>query len=151
MEYQKMRHRVIVFAGILALGIVTNAEAAMRDDARGECTLATLNGTYGFTGTGTIVGLGPVANVGTIAFDGNGTVSIEVTQSLDGQIARRSFVGVYWVNSNCTAAADFSGATQDIVILAEGEELMWIRTNPGLVVTATAKKQARHRKDDDGR
>ena len=142
MEYQKMQHRVIVFAGILALGIVTNAEAR-RDDER-ACTLATLNGTYGFTGTGTIVGLGPVANVGTIAFDGNGTVSIEVTQSLNGQIARRSFVGVYWVNSNCTGSADFSGATLDLVIVARGEELMWIRTNPGLVVTATAKKQARH-------
>lgn len=150
MKHQKMRHRVIVFAGILALGIVTNAEA-MRDDAGGGCTLATLNGTYAFTGSGTIVGLGPVANVGTITFDGNGTVSIEVTQSLNGQIARRSFVGVYWVNSNCTASADFSGATQDILILARGEELMWIRTNPGLVVTATAKKQSPHPKNDDGR
>jgi hypothetical protein len=133
--------------GILVLALVTNAEAG-RDDEK-ECTLASLNGTYGFTGTGTIVGLGPVANVGIITFDGNGTVSIEVTQSVNGGIGHPSFVGVYWVNSNCTGSADLSGGTLDLVILARGEELMWIRTNPGLVVTAVAKKQSRHNKDDN--
>jgi hypothetical protein len=138
----------IMCSGVLAFVVVPSAEAKpdqREDPSRGVCTLGSLNATYAFTGIGTIVNEGPVASVGTITFYGDGNLSNAFTQSRNGTVVQLAFTGVYTVNADCTGSASLSaGQTLDFVILARGDELMWIRTNPGLVVTAIAKKQFRH-------
>ena len=109
------------------------------------CTLASLNGPYGFTGTGTIIGEGPVASVGTFTFDGEGIIVGHFSQSRNGNLNHQSPTGTYTVNSNCTGSWTLSnGSEVDFVIVAGGDELMWVRTDPGVVITAVGKKQFEH-------
>jgi hypothetical protein len=115
-----------------------------------ECRLATLNGTYAFTGTGRLTGDVPVANVGIFSFDGRGNIYSDATTSRGGVFARTVGTGTYSVNSDCTGSWTLFlpdppfQSDANFVIIADGSELMWIRTNPGTTVTAFAKKQFRH-------
>ena len=64
---------VIVFATVFVLGILPKAQAG----ERGECSNASLRGSFGFTNTGTNLALpsplaGPIAQIGRQTFDGRG-------------------------------------------------------------------------------
>jgi hypothetical protein len=106
------------------------------------CTLSTVKGPYGFILNGTLVGLGPLGSVGLVTFDGAGQWSAEGTISINGSVFTASFNGTYSVNSDCTGTQVGSdGSTATFVILARGNELLVIMTNPGEVATMTMKKQ----------
>jgi len=140
---QRTFHIGVALVALLCSGAVSRAHA-QSDDQQSDftCTLQTLAGTYGFTGTGTKPGVGPVASVGTFTFDGAGNVSNHFTQSNNGVITLQiSRTGTYTVATDCTGSwALLDGQTANLVILGKGNELMWIRTNPGFVITAIAKK-----------
>lgn len=82
----------------------------MAAKASSNCSLATLNGTYGFIGQGTILaqlpGLPPppfpTAGSGIATYDGNGNFSVKATQSLNGAISTGTGTGTYTVNPDCT-------------------------------------------------
>ena len=65
-----------------------------------ECSLQTLNGRYGFSIEGTIVGTTPLLFVtsGTIVYEGNGNLSGEGPTSFDGSVILGTFAGTYTVN-----------------------------------------------------
>jgi hypothetical protein len=71
---------------LLALGL---APAAKADDK--GCTNASLNGTFSQKGSGVITAppsiAGPMANVGTLTFDGRGAVTGALVNNLNGTIA----------------------------------------------------------------
>src|SRR5689334_6993879 len=79
---------------VLALGLTPAARA----DDKG-CTNASLNGTYSQRGTGVIVSppalAGPMANVGTLTFDGRGGLTGTVVNSLNGNIVAGTEKGTY--------------------------------------------------------
>jgi hypothetical protein len=144
---------VYVRAGRLSIEPTANA-AAQPDKSSRACSLETIEGSYGTSTTGSIVSagpVGPVADVGVIAFDGDGGVSQTTTVSLNGMIMpnRTSISGSYVVNPDCTG--DFSltlpgpagpiTSTSHFVIVDNGEELQTINTGAGRVLAGDAKRQ----------
>ena len=135
----RCRKFVVIFFSFLVLGIAGNLHAQ-------ECTNASYKGDFGFTATGTILGLGPVAFVGRYTTDGEGNIVGTQTASLNGAIVRDGFSGTYAVNSDCTGSSTWNfagGFVQhlDFVIVRQGREVRSISTNPGTIVTSIDKRQ----------
>jgi hypothetical protein len=131
--------------------IVPSVQAKDKDNEKGgcpgNCSLRTLNGCYGFTFSGNIVGFGPIAGIGVENFDGQGHVTITQTLNVNGRGGIRDTVtGTYTVNSDCTGSTvitqtDGSLTHIDFVIVDNGKEILTLPTDPGSVITGTAKKQ----------
>jgi hypothetical protein len=113
----------------------------------GACSVASLQGAYGFlrTGTNNVLG-GPIAVLGLTTFNGDGTASGErESVSRNGVISDWTDVpptGSYTVDSDCPGSIfDENGnKTQNIVVVAGGDEFLLISTLPGRIVTAVGKK-----------
>jgi hypothetical protein len=72
-------------------------------DGLSGCSTERAAGRWGFTDSGTVVGIGPRTAVGVFALDGNGNLLNGVaTSSLNGSVAEETFSGTYTVNPNCT-------------------------------------------------
>lgn len=134
---------VMVFATVFVLGIVPSAQAGQDK----ECSNASINGDFGLTLTGTIVGMGDVVAVGRVTADGQGNfVRGSFTQSLNGTISRMTFTGTYNVTADCMGSAtiNIEGGGErhrDIVVVDNGREVRAVSTDPGTVVTLNLKKQ----------
>jgi hypothetical protein len=106
-----------------------------------QCPLgnATRHGTYVVFGTGSIVGLGPVAVVGEITYDGEGNEHAHYTASLNGTIHKDVKVtGVYTVNSDCTGwVTESDGSHYSFVMSPDGSKVSWIQTDAGTVISGT--------------
>jgi len=102
--------------------VASTAMAAQAD----RCSLARAAGHYGFSDSGTIVGIGPRAAVGTLTFDAEGNIAGKVTASLSGSIGTTNLSGTYSVNSDCSGTASFSESDDSgNVILTATVEIVW--------------------------
>ena len=130
--------------------------AAAQSNGQGQpqnCTNRTVSGRYGYSFQGTIFApppVTPVAAVGVANFDGQGSFTVTDVASFAGTNVPRTASGAYTVNPNCTATLSLTiltgipvGATSHIngVILDGGSEVMFIQTDPGTLLTGTAKRQ----------
>jgi hypothetical protein len=66
------------------------------------CTKASLAGKFGFTTSGTIPAIGPVAATGVFRQDASGAIVGTQTRSLNGDIADETFTGTATVTPDCT-------------------------------------------------
>ena len=140
---------VIIFATVFVLGILPRAQAGEHR----ECSDASLQGSFGFTSTGTLLALppplaGPFAEIGRQTFDGRGNTDATATLSANGNIVKGVTVqGTYVVNPDCTGSMTFYvlpigiTANADFVIDDDGAELRAIITDAGIVETRVYKKQ----------
>ena len=151
---REIRSPLRIFAAVLAIAAgtcLTNIGALADDNV---CSVATLNGSYGIQSTGSIVAfgpIGPIAEAGTITFDGAGGVSQVTTVSLGGQILpnRTSLSGSYTVNADCTGDAAVilpvpggtTTSTSHFVIVDHGKEIRLVNTGTGRVIVGNARKQ----------
>ena len=129
----------------LALGIATTAKAQGP-----QCSNASLQGTYAQKGTGVITAppdmAGPLANVGTLTFDGNGNVTGVLVNSLNGTTVQTTETGTYKVNSDCTGTytvqlAPLGITTNAFFVIGDSlNEIQIISTDPGGVITCVARK-----------
>ncbi|HEY6126937.1 MAG TPA: hypothetical protein VIW23_02030 [Candidatus Acidoferrum sp.] len=137
---------VVAFVAVFALGIVSRAQAQ-------ECSNATLQGSFGYTSTGTLLPVyaqhfaGPFAEVGRQTFDGSGNTSATATLSANGNILKVTIQGTYAVNSDCSGSMTLNvsplGVTvhADFVIVSSGIEFRAIGTDSGVVESRVYKKQ----------
>lgn len=149
---------ILLSTGQRSIELRANAAARQDEDrAVQECSLRTVQGSYGISTTGWIVAagpIGPVADVGVITFDGEGGVSQTTTVSLNGVIPprpRTSLNGSYYkVNSDdCTGSIHLILPTptgtiiseSNFVIVNQGQELRTIVTGEGRVLSGTARRQ----------
>lgn len=122
--------------------------------AQGGCSVATLNGNYGFTSSGfttpnhSIKGTEvPFSVVGGGSFDGTGSFSITFTLAIRGGISQGlTTSGTYTVNPDCTGTATFTtgavaGDTENMVIVSGGAEIFQIITTPSFTGTFDVKKE----------
>ena len=142
---------VTVFVTVFVLGIL--AAKARADEHRG-CSNASLQGSFGFTATGTLLALpppfaGPFAEIGRQTFDGRGNTDATATLSANGNIVSGVTVkGTYVVNPDCTGSMTLFilpfGITSDVdfVIDDDGEELRAISTDPGTVETVFTRSSS---------
>ena len=134
------------FAMLGAILTVSLTGSALRAQAP-QCSNDTMRGVYMMSGGGTVVGLGPVAIVGIVTYDGQGGGQATATQSANGTIYRQvPSTGVFTVNADCTGSKTFgTGATAthfDFVITPDGKTITWIVTDSGRIMTGTAVRIA---------
>lgn len=122
-----MKHNIpataflMVFAAMFVVSTVTTARAA--DSA---CSFARVAGNYGFSDSGTVVGVGARAAVGLLTFDAAGNISGPVTASLGGSVTRTTLSGTYAVNPDCTGTASFGEFDQsNNLILTATVAIVW--------------------------
>jgi hypothetical protein len=120
-------------------GVVTYAQA---DDDRRPCSTATLKGSFGYTGTGSIVSgasVLPIAFVGRVTFDGLGQASFSQILSRNGVIISVGPINsTYTVNADCTGS--FTVGNGHLVIDDNGKEYRNILQNAGAVITVIGRK-----------
>jgi hypothetical protein len=83
--------------------IVSSAPLQAKDHG---CSTAITAGDWGFTDTGSIIGLGPFGAIGTFTLDAAGNVVGEQTNSVNGSVSHLTFTGSYTVNSDCAGSTD---------------------------------------------
>ncbi|HEV2381606.1 MAG TPA: hypothetical protein VG206_17660 [Terriglobia bacterium] len=111
----------------------------------GTCTTATISGKYGYAIQGLIYQTGsliPFAEAGSLTADGNGNFTGSEIYS-EGTPTPRSSYGTYTVNSDCTGAAHFAdtGSQVSFVVTANGQQVDFIESDAGTVISGTAKRQ----------
>ncbi len=78
-----------------------------------HCSFARAAGNYGFSDSGTIVGVGPRAAVGLLSFNAAGQIKGHVTASLNGGVSQTTLSGTYAVNPDCTGTTTFTELDQN--------------------------------------
>ena len=119
-----------------------------------ECSNATLQGSFGYTSTGTLLDAyapppfaGPFAEVGRQTFDGKGKTDATATLSANGNTSKATIEGTYTVNPDCTGSLTLNvsplGVTvhADFVIGDDGAELRAIGSDSGVVESRVYSKQ----------
>jgi len=144
--------RLVVLFTLIVIGLAP----ALRAD--NGCAANTMNGAYGFSGSGVDIvhksgspagsqALAPVAFVGTLSFAGDGMVSGSFTATGNGhQENGVAFKGAYVVNADCTgsiAVVENNGAESHfaLTITDSGNEILAIQTDPGAARTFVIRKQ----------
>lgn len=96
------KHRFFVTSRIVAAAFLLLASSLAH--AEGPCTNASLAGTFGFYRTGTIKhGVGGLAAVGILSFDGNGNATVNQSISRNGDYSYdNDGTFTYVVNADCT-------------------------------------------------
>ena len=155
-----MKRNIVPSTFVITFAVAVVVSMAATARAQGpECTLALTAGKWGFTTSGTVVGVGPRASVGIFTLDAAGHfLDGKVTANLNGSVTDETASGTYTVNPDCTgtfAIAIFnqSGnkiltATLDIVFDNNVRELRAIFTSVVLpngtplatVITADGRK-----------
>ena len=142
----------IALAILFLLGTLPSAQAQDH-----SCSNATLDGSFGFSGTGTVFNPSAslFAQVGRQTFDGQGNTDGTATLTANGNLRRVTWQGTYVVNPDCTGSMTLFvsplGATVnlDFVIDDDQAELRAIATGPtgtgvpGNVETRVYRKQFR--------
>src|SRR5262245_57499318 len=117
------------------------------------CNLATLNGTYIFAAQGFLLRHDqqlPIALAGRETYDGEGHVQGQLTQSLNGVSGQVTYSGNYAVTPACVVTytiTDSTGATThfDEFVSPDGNELTFIETDPGVVLSGSERRVSRER------
>jgi hypothetical protein len=99
-----LRTLLMVFVAAFFASTAATAQAKGKDP---QCTLAGAAGTYGFSDSGTVVGVGPRAAAGILTLDALGNINGKVTASLNGSVTHTTLSGTYTVNPDCTGAGTF--------------------------------------------
>jgi hypothetical protein len=116
-----------------------------------RCSNATVKGTFGEKDTGFITAppefAGPFAGINTEVFDGNGGLAGAGMVSINGNIVPQTYKGTYMVNPDCTGTytvLNSLGLTIHafFVVVAGGNELEIVITDPGTVITCVAHRQS---------
>lgn len=106
-----------------------------------ECVAGALAGRFSYIFDGSIVGVGATKAVGLLTVSADGTLSFQDTQSVAGQIVRRTFTGTYQLKPDCTATAQFStGTSADLIVDNDGNGLKIIITTPGVIITGIGQR-----------
>jgi hypothetical protein len=98
-----------------------------------------MNGTYVVSGSGTVIGTGPLNSLGLWVYNGDGTATnVFSTSSMNGVSSTSSGVtATYTVNSDCTGSKTVGANHFNFVITPDGNTITWIRTDHGLNVSGT--------------
>jgi hypothetical protein len=135
----------VVAVTAIALGIAPTAKAANKG-----CSNASLQGTFVYTSTGSIVTppeiAGPIGEVGAQTFDGGGNTTATATLSSNGTIVQLTIAGTYAVNPDCTGTFTLQvspfGITVSVFFVIDDNwnGFQAIETNPGFVITRIGRK-----------
>jgi hypothetical protein len=119
---------------VLGMSFLPSSNVAVHyEKITGACTVATLNGVYGFQRNGT-TSAGPLVAIGTATYDGHGNfVASQITDRNGTFGAPSNQTGTYAVNPDCTASASDTTQTvfSQMVIVSEAEEVLGMSMTAG--------------------
>ncbi|HTO87725.1 MAG TPA: hypothetical protein VMR54_09400 [Thermoanaerobaculia bacterium] len=138
----------IALGSLLVAGI---APALLADDGPyGRCSNWSVAGPYGYTTTGTRIGVGPVAGVGLVTLGRDGSISGSQTVSFNGTIADETITGTYTVNADCAGQVTVNvvssiptfnrTSTLDFVWVNHSDAVHAIFTSAGTIITLDGQK-----------
>jgi hypothetical protein len=137
-------HWVLTDPGFVAAGTSKKMPA-------GGCSVATLKGSYGLFGQGTVTAYNPpapITHAGSLTYDGKGKFAGSDTIALNGSIVPDQFTGTYTVSQDCTISVEINSTAVGVVhqlgrITGEGKnrEVHLIVTDPGFLFLETTRKQ----------
>jgi hypothetical protein len=119
------------------------------------CTDAIIHGRYGFLMTGTHIGFGLYALMGTIEADGTGHFRGNGLQTLNGEQAERSFTATYHVTPECNGVTEITFENKTVaherfVVVEGGNEVLLMDDAPHTIETGSAKRQFVLESSDNG-
>ncbi len=144
-----MKNNLIARTTLAAIGLALFITMVLLAQAT-QCSLANVAGSYGYTASG-FVAIAPsifvpAAAAGRITFDGNGHVNGTQTRVVAGSSLDETYSGTYSVNPNCTGSftvlvqPDTRTSTVDLVWTDNTNGASAVFTNPGFILTATARR-----------
>ena len=108
-------------------------EAMHYERITGTCSLASLNGEYGFQRNG-VTSTGPLIAIGTVTFDGRGNYSASQITGRSGVFSTSTDqTGTYAVNPDCTSSESSAanGTFAQLAIVNGGDEVLGMSLTPG--------------------
>src|SRR6266403_3318132 len=149
---KRMITRMAVIASLVGLLLVMSpsrghkSTVLPRVHAQEGCSVATLNGTYGFYLTGTVPA-GPLAAVGIATYGGNGNSTARQTTRRNGVTTADLFTtpaapGRYEINPDCTGRGFHPDGSVfvHIVVVEGGKELLVVSLTDANAVYGVMKK-----------
>lgn len=149
---KRMLMRVVLIASVAGLLLAMFPSRGRQSDlgakvhAQEGCSVATLQGAYGFYRTGA-TSVGPLAAVGIATFDGNGSTSARQTIRKNGVTTSDLFtdpplIGLYEVDPDCGGRflTPDGSVFAHIVIVSGGKEIFGISLSSGNSVTGVWKR-----------
>jgi hypothetical protein len=144
-----MKCNVIAKVTLAAIGFALFMTIALPAQAA-QCSLASVAGSYGYTTSGFVAtstgAFVPVAAAGKITFDRHGNVSGTQTRVVAGSALDETYSGTYSVNPDCMGSftvlvePDTRTSTVDLVWTDNTNGVSAVFTNPGFILTATARR-----------
>ena len=128
---------------------IARAASPSSIEGAASCSLFNLAGRWGYTYSGTIVGLGPAASVGSFVEDGEGRLKGSQTRSFNGDVEDETLTGTITVNPDCTAQATVNvfldgtlerTSVLNVVYVDNQRGLRAIFTTPSTVITIDGRK-----------
>jgi len=149
MEPRNLFKTLRITLGLLLVAGI--APVLLADDGHGgRCSNWSAAGAYGYTSTGTRIGLGPVAGVGLVTLGRDGSVDGKQTVSFNGTIADETFTGTYTVNADCTGQLTVDVVSSipafnrtsslDLVWVNRSDAIRAIFTGAGTIITIDGQK-----------
>ena len=142
-----MKRNLVATATLAAIGLALFVTIPLPAQAT-QCSLANVAGSYGYTTSGFVAtgAFVPVAAAGKISFDRHGNVSGTQTRVVAGSSLDETYSGTYSVNPDCTGSftvlvePDTRTSTVDLVWTDNTNGVSAVFTNPGFILTATARR-----------
>ena len=128
---------------------VPSAQAqADRGPGSRRCSSRSLQGAYGVKFEGQRVGLGNLAAVARITFDGEGNFATNEIGRFNGNPIQRTFAGSYTVNEDCTGFISYTSTLTgpprevrgDFVIVDGGQEIFFLDNSDNWVANGVGKR-----------
>lgn len=128
--------------------VLRNLEGDLRD-GRGACSAGNFSGRYGFLAKGfagpptvPIPEIGPLAGVGVIHVNADGTFTMSAQRSVSGTLDPEPLplTGSYTVSSDCTAQLTFEVGFHFTTSIVNRDEVFFVETDPGTAVSVIAKR-----------
>ena len=141
---------------ILCTLLLTGIASALSGEESGhahQCNLNNVSGTFGYAVTGTRIGVGPVAGVGQLTFQRDGTITDgKQTVSFNGVIAEETLSGTYTVDEDCSGSFTVvvqspiapRTSTVNLVWVSDADAVKAIFADAGTILTADAKRISGH-------
>jgi hypothetical protein len=125
---------------LAAFAAAVAPQALKAADERCPMQNAVMSGTYAVTGSGTIIGVGPMVTVGLVVYNGDGTgYAVSSTSSVNGMSSTSANVpATFTVNRDCTGSKTLGKSHFNFVISPDGSTINWIVTDNGVTISGTA-------------
>jgi hypothetical protein len=143
--------RWTVATPLMVLAALTLASVRANVSEASGCTNASISGACGLTATGTLFGpngtSSGIALVGRSVYDGQRRLTGAQTDNIDGALERDTLAGTYVVRPDCTGSETFTFSPSgevvhaDFVVVAQSHAIVFIDTDPGVMLTVTATRQ----------